>query len=105
MYTENEFILKINSKHIKDICALAKMTSTSALAQMSSTSALAQRLRKPLRAGQHPKGVLREPATEARSAEGSSNHSQTLSKGELKLNNAFSKEITSRGDRGTVLLF
>ena len=52
-----------------------------------------------------PKGVLREPATEARSAEGSSNHSQTLSKGELKLNNAFSKEITSRGDRGTVLLF
>lgn len=96
MYTENEFILKINSNRIKDICALAKMTST---------SALAQRLRKPLRAGQHPKGVLREPATEARSAEGSSNHSQTLSKGELKLNNAFSKEITSRGDRGTVLLF
>lgn len=96
MYTENEFILKINSNRIKDICALAKMTST---------SALAQRLCKPLRAGQHPKGVLREPATEARSAEGSSNHSQTLSKGELKLNNAFSKEITSRGDRGTVLLF
>lgn len=96
MYTENEFILKINSNRIKDICALAKMTST---------SALAQRLRKPLRAGQHPKGVLREPATEARSAEGSSNHSQTLSKGEFKLNNAFSKEITSRGDRGTVLLF
>lgn len=51
---------------------------------MTSTSALAQRLRKPLRAGQHPKGVLREPATEARSAEGSSNHSQTLSKGESK---------------------
>lgn len=76
-----------------------------ALAQMSSTSDLAQRLRKPLRAGQHPKGVLREPVTEVRSAEGSSNHSQTLSKGELKLNNAFSKEITSRGDRGTVLLF
>lgn len=96
MYTENEFILKINSNRIKDICALAKMTST---------SALAQRLRKPLRAGQHPKGVLREPVTEVRSAEGSSNHSQTLSKGELKLNNAFSKEITSRGDRGTVLLF
>lgn len=96
MYTENEFILKINSNRIKDICALAKMTST---------SALAQRLRKPLRAGQHPKGVLRKPATEARSAEGSSNHSQTLSKGELKLNNAFSKEITSRGGRGTVLLF
>lgn len=96
MYTENEFILKINSNRIKDICALAKM---------SSISALAQRLRKPLRAGQHPKGVLREPATEARSAEGSSNHSQTLSKGELKLNNAFSKEITSKGDRGTVLLF
>lgn len=96
MYTENEFILKINSNRIKDICALAKMTST---------SALAQRLRKPLRAGQHPKGVLRKPATEARSAEGSSNHSQTLNKGEFKLNNAFSKEITSRGDRGTVLLF
>lgn len=69
------------------------------------SKALAQRLCKPLRAGQHPKGILREPATEARSAEGSSNHSQTLSKGELKLNNAFSKEITSRGDRGTVLLF
>lgn len=96
MYTENEFILKINSNRIKDICALAKMTST---------SALAQRLRKPLRADQHPKGVLREPVTEVRSAEGSSNHSQTLNKGELKLNNAFSKEITSRGDRGTVLLF
>lgn len=96
MYTENEFILKINSNRIKDICALAKM---------SSTSALAQRLRKPLRAGQHPKGVLREPVTEVRSAEGSSNHSQTLSKGELKLNNAFSKEIKDRGDRGTVLLF
>lgn len=96
MYTENEFILKINSNRIKDICALAKMTST---------SALAQRLRKPLRAGQHPKGVLREPVTEVRSAEGSSNHSQTLSKGELKLNNAFSKEIKDRGDRGTVLLF
>lgn len=73
---------------------------------MSSISALAQKPCKPLRAGQHPKGVLREPATEARSAEGSSsNHSQTLSKGELKLNNAFSKEITSRGDRGTALLF
>lgn len=96
MYTENEFILKINSNRIKDICALAKMTST---------SALAQRLRKPLRAGQHPKGVLREPVTEVRSAEGSNNYSKTLSKGELKLNNAFSKEITSRGDRGTVLLF
>lgn len=79
--------------------ALAQMTSRIALAQMSSISALAQRLHKPLRAGQHPKGVLREPATEARSAEGSSNHSQTLSKGELKLNNAFSKEITSRCDR------
>ena len=85
--------------------ALAQMTSRIALAQMSSISALAQRLHKPLRAGQHPKGVLREPATETRSAEGSSNHSQTLSKGELKLNNAFSKESTSRGDRGTVLLF
>lgn len=72
---------------------------------MSSISALAQRLHKPLRAGQHPKGVLREPATEARSAEGSSNHSQTLSKGEFKLNNAISKEIKDRGDRGTVLLF
>ena len=72
---------------------------------MTSTSALAQRLCKPLRAGQHPKGVLRDPATETRSAEGSSNHSQTLSKGELKLNNAFSKEITSRGDRATLLLF
>lgn len=71
--------------------ALAQMTSRIALVQMSSASALAQR--------------LREPATEARSAEGSSNHSQTLSKGELKLNNAFSKEITSRGDRGTALLF
>lgn len=75
MYTENEFILKINSKHIKDICALAKMTSA---------SALAQRLRKPLRAGQYPKGVLREPVTEVRSAEGSNNYSKTLSKGESK---------------------
>ena len=71
--------------------ALVQMTSRIALVQMSSASVLAQRLRK--------------PATEVRSAEGSSNHSQTLSKGELKLNNAFSKEITSRGDRGTVLLF
>lgn len=96
MYTENEFILKINSNRIKDICALAKMTST---------SALAQRLHKPLRAGQHPKGVLREPVTEVRSAEGSNNYSKTLSKGEFKLNNAISKEITNRGDRGTVLLF
>lgn len=85
--------------------ALAQMTSRIALAQMSSISALAQRLRKPLRASQHPKGVLREPTTEARSAEGSSNHSQTLSKGEFKLNNAISKEIKDRGDRGTVLLF
>lgn len=81
------------------------MTSRIALAKMTSTSALAQRLRKPLRAGQHPKGVLRKPATEARSAEGSSNHSQTLNKGELKLNNAISKEIKDRGDRVTVLLF
>lgn len=81
------------------------MTSISALARMTSRIALAQRLHKPLRARQHPKGVLREPATEARSAEGSSNHSQTLSKGEFKLNNAISKEITNRGDRGTVLLF
>jgi len=80
------------------------MNSTSALAQRLRKT-LAQRLRKTLRAGQHPKGVLREPATEVRSAEGSSNHSQTLNKGESKLNNAFSKEITSRGDRGTVLLF
>lgn len=72
---------------------------------MSSTSALAQRLRKPLRAGQHPKGVLREPVTEVRSAEGSNNYSKTLSKGESKQTNAFSKEITSRGNRGTVLLF
>lgn len=85
--------------------ALAQMSSISALAKMTSRIALAQILRKPLRAGQHPKGVLREPATEALRAEGSSNHSQTLSKGEFKLNNAFSKEITSRGDRGTVLLF
>lgn len=85
--------------------ALAQMTSRIALAQMSSISALAQRLHKPLRAGQHPKGVLREPVTEVRSAEGSNNYSKTLSKGEFKLNNAFSKEITSRGDRGTVLLF
>ena len=82
MYTENEFILKINSNRIKDICTLAKMTSTSALAQR-----------------------LRESVTEVRSAEGSNNYSKTLNKGELKLNNAFSKEITSRGDRGTVLLF
>lgn len=104
MYTENEFILKINSKHRRHLC-FSQDDFCKALAQMSSTSALAQRLRKPLRAGQHPKGVLREPVTEVRSAEGSSNHSQTLSKGELKLNNAFSKEITSRGDRGTVLLF
>ena len=89
MYTENEFILKINSNRIKDICALAQMTSASALAKMSSASALAQRLRKPLRASQHPKGVLRKPATEARSAEGSSNHSKTLSKGEFKLNKCF----------------
>lgn len=71
--------------------ALAQMTSRIALVQMSSASVLAQR--------------LRNPATEVRSAEGSSNHSQTLSKGEFKLNNAISKEITSRGDRGTVLLF
>lgn len=85
--------------------ALAQMSSRIALAQMSSISALAQRLHKPLRAGQHPKGVLREPATEARSAEDSSNHSQTLSKGEFKLDNAFSKEITSRGDRRAALLF
>lgn len=51
---------------------------------MTSASALAQRLRKPLRAGQHPKGVLREPVTEVRSAEGSNNYSKTLSKGESK---------------------
>lgn len=104
MYTAHEFILKINSKHRRHLC-FNQDDFRKALAQMSSISALAQKPCKPLRAGQHPKGVLREPATEARSAEGSSNHSQTLSKGELKLNNAFSKEITSRGDRGTALLF
>lgn len=104
MYTENGFILKINSKHRRHLC-FSQDDFSKYFSQDDFSKALAQRLRKPLRAGQHPKGVLREPATEARSAEGSSNHSQTLSKGELKLNNAFSKEITSRGDRGTVLLF
>lgn len=104
MYTENEFILKINSIHRRHLC-FSQDDFSKCFSQDDFSKALAQRLRKPLRAGQHPKGVLREPATEARSAEGSSNHSQTLSKGELKLNNAFSKEITSRGDRGTVLLF
>lgn len=56
--------------------ALAQMTSRIALAQMSSASALAQRLHKPLRSSQHPKGVLREPATWVRSTEGSNNHPQ-----------------------------